>query len=261
MAELYHIYAIFMKGQGNAENFGCPSLTPVRYLLCMQNPKVFCATLRAIPHIASRILSELFDLLFPIECLGCGEIGRDICDRCIHEFRPAKRQHYDWLLSLGNYRDPTIKKILWHIKKLPNERAAGIIAKVFARTILNRPHDPTEWTFVPIPITRKRFRERGFNQSLMLAQALGAAFDLPVTTQCLVKHRETPKQGTASSRAERKKNVIGSFRVDTSHTGLIAGKNVILVDDVTTTGSTLAEARSALLEAGARRVLAWTVAN
>ena len=223
----------------------------------MKIPEVF----RTVSKTASRIVSECLNLLFPIECLGCGEIGPDICERCIYEFRPAKRQHYDWLLSLGNYRDPTIKKILWHIKKLPNARAASIIAAIFARTILNRPHDPTEWTFVPVPITGKRFRERGFNQSALLAKALGEAFKFSVALASLVKHRDTPKQGTSKSKAERKRNVLGSFKVDPRGNQLITGKNIILVDDVTTTGSTLAEARNALLEAGAFRVMAWTIAN
>lgn len=215
--------------------------------------------MRKIFVLLSAAVTLLLEALFPIQCLACGAQGPDICDRCVRGLKPAKRQRYEWLLSLGNYRDPGIRKIVWHIKRQPNRRAAAIIGRTFSERIGNRPRDPDQWTFVPIPITRKRFRERGYNQCELLARALGRIFGIPVMARCLRKTRNTPKQGMSKSREKRRENIRGSFAV--TDADAVTGRNVILVDDVTTTGSTLAEARGVLLAAGAARVLAWTVAN
>ncbi len=150
---------------------------------------------------------------------------------------------------------------MYHIKHQPNGRAVTILAKAFGDMIMNRPEDPDSWILIPIPITKKRFRERGYNQATLLATTLGKIFHLHSTTTILVKTRHTKKQGTSRSREERMENLIGSFGVYKKSQSALAGKNCILIDDITTTGSTLVEARTTLLRAGAHRVLAWTIAN
>lgn len=205
------------------------------------------------------LLNKLLDLLFPLECLCCGKEGFDLCATCLENLKPAKKQNFPWIISLGNYHDEAMKNILWHIKKQPNRRAASVIAQAFSDMILNRPTDPSLWIFIPIPINKTRFRERGYNQSELLAKPLGKLFGFPVSIKTLIKIKRTKKQGTSKSKEERLQNIAGSFAVkNNTH---IVGKNVILVDDVATTGSTLSEARKTLLAAGAKRVMAWTVAN
>jgi ComF family protein len=206
-----------------------------------------------------KIMAVFFNFIFPIECLGCEAPGRDICSGCLDSLLPPKQSNYPWIVSLGNYHDPIIKKIMWHIKNQPNHRASLIIAEAFARMIMNRPIDPNSWILVPIPITKKRFRERGYNQSLLLAQPLAYLFNLKKSSRILIKIKHTKKQGTSKSRAERMENINGSFSVP--YPQLIVNKNIILIDDITTTGSTLIEARELLLASGASRVMAWTVAN
>ncbi len=206
-------------------------------------------------------LNKLLDILFPTECIVCKTPGPDLCASCISDFgwpKPCRKKDR-WRTSLWNYRDTNVERLIRSIKNHPNDRIAKIIAKLFSERILNRPSDFTSWIIIPIPVSQKRFRERGYNQSELLARPIAEQFTFPVITRLLVKSQHTKKQGTSSSREERAQNVTGSFAVRNEL--IIKDKNIILVDDVTTTGSTLSEARKTLLAAGARRVIAWTIAN
>jgi ComF family protein len=110
-------------------------------------------------------------------------------------------------------------------------------------------------SLLPIPLGARRLRVRGYNQSQRIADALGACLDLAVKPELLRRDRETPTQ-TALTPEARHANVAGAFRA-TSASGL----HVVLVDDVFTTGATLASAGAALLAAGAVRVEAVTFAR
>ena len=142
---------------------------------------------------------------------------------------------------------------------MPNGRVASLLAETFAQMIKNRPEDPSAWILIPIPITTKRFRERGYNQAELLATHFSKAFHLGLEKNILYKTKHTNKQGTAKSKEERAQNILGSFGV--KHPELVEGKNIILIDDITTTGSTLVEVRNLLLEKGSAKVIAWTIAN
>src|SRR2546425_767302 len=125
-----------------------------------------------------------------------------------------------------------------------------------------------EALLVPVPLGPRRLRQRGYNQSDLLARALGRRWNRPVA-ELLVRVRDTPTQ-TALTPAARRANVAGAFELRISDCGLrIEGAPVesairnpqsaiVLVDDVFTTGATLAEAARALERAGARAVLAVT---
>jgi ComF family protein len=108
---------------------------------------------------------------------------------------------------------------------------------------------------IPVPLGKRRLRERGYNQSERIATALGARLALPVRTGCLTRVKETRTQ-TALAPEARQANVAGAFE-----THGVAGAACVLVDDVFTTGATLAEAGAALLAGGAPRVEAVTFAR
>jgi ComF family protein len=109
---------------------------------------------------------------------------------------------------------------------------------------------------IPIPLAPKRLRERGYNQSEVLARALARRWRIPVIVDLLVRTRETPTQTTLTPET-RLANVAGAFTASRPGTA----KTFVLVDDVFTTGATLAEAARALEHAGASRVIGVTFAR
>jgi ComF family protein len=106
---------------------------------------------------------------------------------------------------------------------------------------------------VPVPLSPKRLRERGYNQSFHLAQGIGALWQVPVLNSVHERRRYTETQ-TRLAPSERLRNVSGAFAVPTSQRAHIRGAHLIVVDDVVTTAATLNACASALCEGGARIV-------
>ncbi len=106
---------------------------------------------------------------------------------------------------------------------------------------------------IPVPLHYKRLVSRGYNQAGWLADAVGKQAGKPVAHTALTRTRATPSQANLSARA-RHRNVAGAFKVAARKTGKIKGKNVLLVDDVLTTGATLKAATKALKQAGAAQI-------
>jgi len=116
------------------------------------------------------------------------------------------------------------------------------------------------WTVnlvVPVPLGKKRMKERGYNQIGLVAMPLAEINRWQYAPRALARTRETRSQ-VGLTVAERKENVAGAFRADTE---LVSGKSILLMDDVATTGATISACAAALLDAGARNVYALTLAR
>ncbi len=111
---------------------------------------------------------------------------------------------------------------------------------------------------IPVPLHIKKLRERGFNQSLLLANKMGRKYNLPVNFSLLKRNKSTLTQ-TDLNKTEREKNVKGAFVI--ADRKIIAGENVILIDDVYTTGATLNECAKVLLKAGVQKVAVLTLSR
>jgi len=112
---------------------------------------------------------------------------------------------------------------------------------------------------VPVPLHRKRLRERGFNQAEIVAACVGRASKLPVDARPLVRIRHSGRHRAGLDSIDRQKSVGRAFSV--ARPDLVSGKAILLVDDVFTTGSTAAAASETLLSAGARSVGVFTLAR
>lgn len=113
---------------------------------------------------------------------------------------------------------------------------------------------------VPVPLHPRRLRQRRFNQSLLLARALSNASGVPVEPHLLQRTRPTPSQGGLSAKG-RTRNVAGAFKVREAARAGLAGRRLVMVDDVYTTGATLQACARALLRSGAANVSAITLAR
>lgn len=172
----------------------------------------------------------------------------------------------DWVHPLFYYKDNRVRAIIWELKYKENTKHINHIAKLIYEEIIAEVSDivafnsDAEFLLIPIPITETRRVERGYNQSEIIAKSIlenDLARTLLYAPQWFQKVRETPKQSRSESKQERTMNLVGCFVADPR----VDGKYIILIDDVVTTGSTLSEARDTLLSAGAREILAFTIAH
>lgn len=171
------------------------------------------------------------------------------------------------IYALFDYRDKLIKNMIWSLKYRKNIKVANTFAQMLNDFLteelsdLSIYSDFSEPILIPIPLSKKRLRKRGFNQTELLAKELCIIADKSfcvLRTDILKKIKDTPSQ-TAFERSARLKNIIGAFNVVKIKS--IKGRDVILLDDVTTTGATMSEARKVLLEAGAKSVLCVALAH
>ena len=143
---------------------------------------------------------------------------------------------------------------------------AGKLGEVLARAIMQlAPEAPAEMLVVPVPLHRSKYADRGFNQARLLASEAVAflrknhsAWRLTLAPSTLMRLRVTASQAGLTPR-QRRLNVRGAFGI--SNSAAVAGKHVLLVDDILTTGATARAAARALLEAGAESVWVATVAR
>ena len=213
-------------------------------------------------------INSLLNIIFPVKCLACGKAGVDLCISCLSDSPPAERESAEWMFPLYDYRHPPIKKALWLLKYKGKKRLAGIFAEVLYGRILEELSELSvmenfrEPLLIPIPLSSQRYRERGFNQAELICKELielDKNVNFKLESGILIKPKDTEHQARIENRSERLKNIIGSFAVKNGEQ--IKNKNIILIDDITTTGATLAEAKKVLKQAGAKKIIAFTIAH
>ncbi len=111
---------------------------------------------------------------------------------------------------------------------------------------------------VPVPLSRERLRQRGYNQAWELARRLAPRLSWPANPELLIKQRHTPEQAGLPL-AQRRVNVRGAFALNASQRGHVEGRHVVVVDDVMTTGATANELAQLLTQAGAASVAVWVL--
>lgn len=226
----------------------------------------------------SRACSEIIDFLLPRLCCGCGDRVSDsqelVCNSCIESIPPLRLP----ICKTCGCPDATVKSEMkctncpagkiWFssargvtafsgvaqtmvakIKYQQRVEYAPLLAKAMVVEFVNGGRKAD--IIVPVPLHSTRLRERGFNQSAILAQYFADYFPLPMLKDGLVRQKPTPTQ-TRLKKGERRKNVAGAFKCCDGDA--IQGKNVLLMDDVYTTGSTLNECARVIMESGATSV-------
>ena len=226
-------------------------------------------------RLAGRALA---DLLLPICCVACDrlmppaetgiicghcwsrvrELPHPRCERCGHVVAPGGCQWCDYLPPYVRaarsfcWVAPGAGGRIIHALKYSGWRVvADPMAERLAR--ITWPDDVVEEraALIPVPLAASRERERGYNQSALIAWGLAPRWAIPVWTDILERTRVTRTQ-TELTPGERLSNVAGAFRVRHSAHATLRGAHVVLVDDVVTTGATLGACASALFEAGSR---------
>lgn len=154
--------------------------------------------------------------------------------------------------SLGNY-EGVLRAIVISLKYYRNLGLAEILLPDILQTFENWEIDKD--LFLPVPLSKKRKRERGYNQVSLWGKLTARILATPYSSTALIRRHDTASQVSLSA-DQRWKNVRNAFKADTQQ---VKEKNIILLDDVTTTGATISECARALMTAGARKVAAFTL--
>ncbi|MBN1666389.1 MAG: ComF family protein [Anaerolineales bacterium] len=220
---------------------------------------------------------QALDLVFPPVCGGCGQSGQrwcakcqasvkrlqpPLCDRCgqtiknsglcerCQQASPSFVKTRSWAEFSGPLREA-----VHSYKYQRNLGMAEIFANCLSAYLLE-----LGWSvalIVPVPLGKERHHQRGYNQAALMAHWLALSAQIPYNDRSLQRVRETQSQVGLSTR-ERKQNVFGAFKV---HGNGVLGKDILLVDDVMTSGATLNACADALLAAGAHQVFGLTLAR
>ncbi len=205
-----------------------------------------------------KLLQWIGDWLFPEKCILCGSIlesdEMDLCKECRVNAPecPSSRIKYPYIdqwTALWYYEDKVRHSLLRF--KFHNRRSyADSYGRLLAMKLMKEDRlsfDLLTW----IPISPKRLRKRGYDQVQLLVHKLGPELDMvPVATLRKVRHNR--KQSQISGLAQRRANVLGAYEAIDPQA--IAGKRVLLLDDIITTGATASECARVLLTAGATEV-------
>ena len=198
---------------------------------------------------------RLLHLFFPTRCSVCGAlIGamERFCAECT-----AKLSVYSGSFNIEGAEsftaafdyDENVKPAIILLKNGTDGNAAYALGEALAERLKAEGIDKKTDVVIPAPMHKRDIRRRGFNQSVLIAREAGRVLGLPVDTKSVVKSRHTHSQKELS-RVSRALNLKSAFTASAD----IKGKNVLLIDDICTTGSTLREITSALKKAGAAKV-------
>lgn len=203
------------------------------------------------------ILNPLLDLIFPPVCVGCGRVGEIFCPTCMATIdqdmvdRYPVPAHLSALAAVGQFSGVLQKAV--HTLKYEHFTA---IAKPLGALMADQINQWPPALLLPVPLHEERFRQRGYNQSALLGQALAKQLNWSFADNVLTRTRSTPSQVGLNYQA-RQKNVKDAFTVVKEPA--VKQNHIVLIDDVCTTGATLSECASALLSAGACDVRAIVV--
>ena len=225
-----------------------------------------------------RSLWKFIDFIFPPHCAGCGLIGErfcpecsqqvqlfegNICDKCGEPLTYLQHNIQDcndhlknlkMIRSFSFYQPPlslAIQKLKYHRDIGIAEVLANYLVKLYNKNKMDID------LVIPVPLSQKRLHDRGYNQSFLLALPFSMIINKPINQQSLRRFKDTSSQ-VGLDRHERLVNVSEAFIADSD---IVSGKNILLIDDVSTTGSTLEACAIALKIAGAMDIVGLTLAR
>ncbi len=194
----------------------------------------------------------------PLYCLRCGKPLPDGGAHC-YQCRGSKANNFKCkVIRSAVVFGPQVRAVVHAFKYADQAYLADFLADWMCKFWSKYPDLAETQLIMPVPLHSKKLKKRGYNQAELLARALSEKNNLPLNTDSLIRQRNTPSQ-TEFGREGRLKNMHGAFVC--AKPEIVKGKIILLVDDVATTGATLEGCAVALKEAGAKKVIAYTLAR
>lgn len=226
-----------------------------------------------MPYVIKAAIKLFLDMLFPRSCISCKkhleglEISGPACKFCfdrivINRSLPV-REGAAQIFSLGSYNDETLRKLIHAFKydriKTASETIEALIDAYLDKhpIILSLQNS----IIIPIPLHPKKERERGFNQAEIIGQIISAKIGIKIESDILKRVKNTKPQAHFAKTEERARNINQAFQATEGVREKISGKNIVLIDDVYTSGSTVKEAIKILKENGAKKITIFVLAK
>lgn len=239
--------------------------------------------------IINEVLNNISDIIFPPQCISCAAILQPItekvfCSKCREKIKfltdslcpvcgimffnsPSaghlcgncleKKPYFSCARAVAGYETIILNAI--HQFKYSRDLSIGVLLASLMADFFFPDLEFRDYSLIiPVPLHIKKLRKRGFNQSIILADAVGKKWQIPINFSLLKRRKFTLTQ-TGLDKKERERNIKGAFEVRDKEK--IAGRNIILIDDVYTTGATLNECAKILIKAGAQKVAVLTLAR
>ncbi len=235
----------------------------------------------------------ILDLFFPKRCIVCGKYKTYFCESCFSKIklietskcpiceRPIpygsickicqKKTYLNHLFWATDYRNPVIKKLIKTFKYRSIKELANPLSKLLIENLkkISNILNISSSIIVPISLHKKKLRERGYNQSELLAKQVADYYKYQLEPEILKRKTYTLSQSQIKNHQIRKENLKNAFEIDPKfikkcqkqNKNLLKNKIIILIDDVFTTGATLSEAAKILKRAGAKEIWGLVVAK
>lgn len=203
----------------------------------------------------------ILDILFPKFCVNCHKEGSYLCQDCFALIDILRYQPEPFLFCPASYNNFIVKNLINQFKYQPfiKELAEPLASLIIAHLLsLEKFPDFRSFILVPVPLHKKKLKQRGFNQAEEIGKELAKFLNIPIVADGLVKIKTTPDQ-VGLEKEKRKENIRGAFACPKP--GLIQDKKILLLDDVCTTGATFRECEKCLVASGAGLVLEMCVAH
>ncbi len=203
------------------------------------------------------------DLFFPRVCLSCGKGGSYICNGCFSKINYLSENNKKLIACMDYRKNPAFRKLLINLKYNFVTDVEELVRRILKSFFEMRPNlfsTKQHYFVVPVPLNRRRLKQRGFNQADMVAKYLCERFPHCWFLNCLCRQKYQVKQSKLK-KTERVKNLVGAFEINPGYEDLIDGSDIIIVDDVVTTGTTINECRKVLEDLGANSVCAFVLAR
>lgn len=210
-----------------------------------------------IKLFAQQVTTVALDLLFPPHCVNCERVGSFLCPRCYATITQAPERHVSGLDGVrvrANF-EGAISAAIHAFKYNHNTRLVEPLGHLLSEAVQD-----AAWSIdlvTAVPLHPNRLRERGYNQAALLGQHLAQANNWLFDSAVVSRVRETSSQVKLNAQ-ERRTNVDGAFAAEAQW---VAGRKILVIDDVLTTGSTLVACADALRAAGATQVYGAAVAG
>jgi ComF family protein len=234
-------------------------------------------------HLSSCLFERLVEVIYPPRCILCGAPGfddKDICKSCYRELPwigsscvqcaipladdsgdqlrcgncLKQPPFFDHSLSLFRYEKNAIS-LIQQLKFNEKLACSRLLGNMLATAVQQQGAGLAE-CILPVPLNKKRLRQRGFNQSIELVREVVKQFDIRLDVSSVARTRDTKPQ-SGLDRKQRGKNIKGAFCLHKA----VNAEHVVVVDDVVTTTSTVNELARVLKNAGVKRVDVWSVAR